>query len=52
MREKRNPWLRVGLDACSLGLEASSVVGLRAVKIAAGGAAAEIEMRRMIREKF
>jgi hypothetical protein len=50
--EMKTPWLRIGLDAWSLGLEASSVIGLRLMKIAAGGAAAEEETRLMFREKF
>jgi hypothetical protein len=48
----KNPWVRFGLDAWSLGLEASSVIGLRALKIAAGGAAADAESRLMITEKL
>ena len=46
-----NPWLQVGLDAWSLGAESSAVIGLRLMKMAAGGAGAEIEARRMIKEK-
>jgi hypothetical protein len=48
----KNPWFRIGIDAWLLGVEASSVIGLRAVKIAAGGVAAEAEARLMIREKI
>lgn len=48
----KNPWVRIGFDTWSLGLEASSVIGLRLMKIAAGGAAAEAETRLMLREKF
>ena len=48
----KNPWVRIGFDAWSLGLEASSVIGLRLLKMAAGGAAAETETRLMFREKF
>jgi hypothetical protein len=48
----RNPWLRVGFDAWALAFEASSVIGLRALKIAAGGPSAEREARRMFSEKF
>ncbi|MHB8528658.1 MAG: hypothetical protein ACYC8V_03990 [Caulobacteraceae bacterium] len=44
-------WLRLGWDAWSLGLEASTVIGLRAMRIAAGGADGEAEARRMVREK-
>ena len=51
MARSRNPWLKLGFDAWSLGLEASSVIGLRTLKLAAGGATAEIESRRMIEEK-
>jgi hypothetical protein len=39
----RNPWLRVTMDAWALGFEASSVIGLRMMKLAAGGPAAEVE---------
>ena len=49
---RRNPWLRIGLDAWALGMEASSVIGLRTLKLAAGGAAAEAEARRMVSEKL
>jgi hypothetical protein len=31
----RNPWFRVGVNAWSLGMEASSVIALRTLKIAA-----------------
>jgi hypothetical protein len=51
MPRSRNPWLRVGFDAWTLGLEAQTVVGLRMMKLAAGGAAAEAEARRMVAEK-
>jgi hypothetical protein len=48
----RNPWLRIGFDAWALAFEASSVIGLRAMRIAAGGASAEDETRRMVSEKI
>jgi hypothetical protein len=48
----RNPWLSLTLDAWSLSVEASTVIGLRAMKLAAGGPAAETEVRRMFSEKF
>ena len=51
-RSDSNPWLRIGMDAWSLGIEASPVIGLRTLKIAAGGAAGEAEVRRMIGEKI
>jgi hypothetical protein len=51
MKRTRNPWIGVGFDAWSLGLEASAVIGLRTMKIAFGGAAGEAEARRMVSEK-
>ena len=48
----RNPWFRNTFYAWSLGLEASSVIALRTLKIAAGGVAAEAETRRMVSEKL
>ena len=51
MARTRNPWLRLGFDAWSLGVEASSVIALRTMKMAAGGAAADAESRRMVDEK-
>ncbi len=52
MARERNPWVRLGWDAWSLSVEASSVIGLRLIKIAAGGAAGEAETRRMVTEKL
>jgi hypothetical protein len=49
---RKNPWSRIGFNAWSLGVEASSVIVLRMLKIAAGGAAGEAEARRMIDEKI
>jgi len=46
----RNPWFRFGVNVWSLGIDASSVIALRTLKIAAGGAAAEIEACRMVSE--
>jgi len=51
-RRRSNPWLRIGFDAWSLGVEASAVIGLRTLKIAAGGPAGEAEARRMVSEKL
>jgi hypothetical protein len=51
MARRGNPWLRLGLDAWSLGAESAAVIGLRAMKMAAGGAAAEAEALRMVSEK-
>ena len=52
MARSRNPWTGIGLTAWSLDLEASMVIGLRTMKIAAGGAAGEAEARRMVAEKI
>jgi hypothetical protein len=51
MKCARNPWLRLGWQSWALGMEASSVVALRMMKLAAGGAAAEAEAARMVAEK-
>ena len=40
------------LDAAMLAMEAQHVIGLRLMKLALGGAAAESEMRQMIEEKL
>lgn len=49
---RRNPWLRLGFSAWSLGMEASSVIALRTLKILSGGAAGNAEARRMVDEKI
>jgi len=51
MARQGNPWMRLGLNAWSLGAESSAVIGLRVMRMAAGGAAAETEAQRMIEEK-
>jgi len=45
-------WLRLNLDLMSLGVEASEVMALRMMKLAAGGAAATAEAERMVSEKL
>jgi hypothetical protein len=50
-RRRANPWLRIGLDAWAMGVEASAVVGLRTLKIAAGGPAGQAEAQEMLAEK-
>src|ERR1700743_261094 len=50
-RRRGNPWFGIGFDAWTLGLEASAVIGLRAMKIAQGGAASQAEAERMVSEK-
>lgn len=51
MSRARNPWFSLGWDAWMLGAEASMVIGLRTMKIAAGGTAGESEAQRMFSEK-
>ena len=50
-RRRRNPWFGIGMDAWLLSLEASTVIGLRTMKIAQGGAGGRAEAERMVREK-
>lgn len=52
MRRRNNPWAGMAWDAWAMGLEASSVIGLRTLKIAAGGAAAQTEINLMVGEKM
>jgi hypothetical protein len=52
MKRRLDPWLSVGFNAWSLGVEASAVIGLRAMTLAAGGTAAEAEAYRMVAEKI
>ena len=47
-----NPWLSFGLRAWQIGLEAQSVIALRMLRLAAGGARAEAESSRMVSEKI
>ena len=49
-RTRTNPWLRVGMDAWLLAVEASSVIALRMMRATTGGAAAEAS--RMVNEKI
>lgn len=45
-------WLRIGVDAWTLGWKAARVVGLRSARIAAGGPAAGMEAWLMLTEKW
>jgi hypothetical protein len=45
-------WFSLAIDSWSLGLEASTVVGLRLLRLSEGGAAAAAEAERMVREKL
>ena len=51
-RRRPDPWLTLGLDAWALGWEASSVIGMRMMTFAAGGAAASKEAELMVSEKL
>ena len=50
-RRQGNPWFGIGMDAWRLGMEASTVIGLRTLKIAQGGAAGQAEAELMVSEK-
>lgn len=53
MTDKQNAnWMAAGMEAWALGFDMWSVIGLRMMKIAAGGPAAESETRRMVEEKM
>ncbi len=45
-------WASAGFEAWSLGIEASQVIGLRTMRMAAGGSAATDEAQRMMTEKL
>jgi hypothetical protein len=49
----RSPnWMKLAMDSWSLGMEASTVVGMRMLKLSQGGPAAAAEAERMVREKI
>ena len=47
----RNPWFDLSMDTFMLGLESQSVIGLRLLKAAMGGEAAQREAALMVAEK-
>lgn len=47
-----NPWIGIGFDAWTMGMDAISVIGLRSMKIAMGGPAGDAESRLMVDEKI
>ena len=49
---KQPSWLRLSFDIWGAGLEAQQVIGLRLAKLAGGGAAAAVEVNRMVSEKM
>jgi hypothetical protein len=46
-----NPWLGLAFKAFELGIEAQSVIALRMMRLAAGGARGRAEASRMVAEK-
>ncbi|ADG09551.1 hypothetical protein B7G68_05375 [Caulobacter segnis] len=51
MTRRKDPWTSLAFDSWALGMEASAVIGLRMMKLAAGGAAAQAEAQLMVSEK-
>jgi hypothetical protein len=45
-------WFMLAAEGARLGIEAQQVIGLRVIRIAAGGTAAQNEMLRMMTEKL
>jgi len=45
-------WIRFGTDVWLLGFEATNVIALRMMRLAAGGPLADAEAQRMVREKM
>jgi hypothetical protein len=45
-------WMKLSSDMMMANLQAQRVIGLRMMKLARGGPAAEIESRRMVSEKI
>ena len=45
-------WLGLSIDAWWLGVESATVIGLRSIKLASGGADANAEASRMVNEKI
>lgn len=52
MARRKDDWPSTMMDAWALGLEASSVIGLRTMVLAGGGAKAQAEAVRMTTEKM
>ncbi|TXM70925.1 hypothetical protein FV226_16370 [Methylobacterium sp. WL12] len=44
-------WYKLGMDATMLAFESQQVIGMRLIKIAAGGAVGRAEAQRMVTEK-
>ena len=52
IHKESTAWLRIGVDAWTLGWQAARVMGLRSARIAAGGPAAGLETWLMLSEKW
>ena len=52
MARTYDSWMSAGLDAWSLGIEATGVIGMRVAKIATGGDPTGVEARLMVTEKI
>lgn len=52
MARKKDDWPSTLLNAWALGMEASTVIGLRTMVLAGGGAKAQAEAMRMTTEKM
>ncbi len=50
-RRRANPWMDLGIDMAKLGVESSSVIGLRMMQAAFGSADAQKEAVLMVSEK-
>ena len=46
-----NPWLALSLKAVQMGVEAQSVIALRMLRLATGGARMEAEASRMVTDR-
>jgi hypothetical protein len=49
--EMLNPWLELSLKAVQMGMEAQSVIAIRMLRLATGGARMEAEASRMVTDK-
>jgi hypothetical protein len=49
---RMNPWVQLSINTWMLGVEASSVIALRSLKLAGGGMDAANEAQRMVAEKI
>ena len=47
-----NPWLQLSLKAVEMGMEAQSVIALRMLRLATGGARMEADASRLVTDKF